>query len=259
MVRAMAAPDDQQPLVGDPGPAVHRPGGADKRLVVLGGDEQHRHTKARHGRPGVDGPERPRPRQAHHPGHRRPYPGRGRQHRCRAHRRADEHHPVGAASAELRGRRGHVPVGPPARSGPWPGVAEPSEVEGERLVALLGELLGAWKPFAEVPAASVGGHQPGGAVADDDPDQHRPGRGAEPERPGRAGLAQARLGETTGGCRRGDARSLAALVPPVAGAAEQHHAEEQPCQAVLADPSHVSYETRPAGNRATWNVPMVLP
>jgi len=57
----------------------------------------------------------------------------------------------------------------------------------------------------------------------------------------------------------GDARSLAAPVPPVAGAAEQHHAEEQPCQAVLADPSHVSYETRPAGSRATWRVPMVLP
>jgi hypothetical protein len=186
------------------GPGVERPVAAQRRRAegaARGLDHDppwsatNRHTKVRHGRPGVDGPERPRPGQAHHPGHRRADPGRSRQHGRRAHRRADEQDPVGAASAQLLGRRDHVAFDPRSRSGSRPGVAEPFEVEGERLVAPVGERPGAGKPFAQVPAATVGEDQAGRAVADHDPDQDCAGRGAEPERPGRPDVAQARLGE----------------------------------------------------------------
>jgi hypothetical protein len=175
----------------------------------------------------------PRPGKAHHPGHRRTDPGRGRQRGRRAHRRADEHDPVGAASAQLLGRRDHVAFDPRPRSGSRLGVAEPFEVEGERLVAPLGERLGAGKPFAQVPAATVGEDQARRAVADHDPDQDRAGRGAEPERPGRPDVAQARLGEADRGSWRGGARSLAAPVPVVAGAASSITPRSNPARLCL--------------------------
>jgi hypothetical protein len=50
-VRAMAMLDDQQPLVGDPGPLVHGPSRAHERLIVGRGHEQHRPRRCRAVRP----------------------------------------------------------------------------------------------------------------------------------------------------------------------------------------------------------------
>ena len=99
------------------------------------------------------------------PTHRRADAGRRHQRRGGAHRRADQHDPVGTAPAKLLGRRDHVGIDPRIRSRSWSGAAEPLEVEGERLVALLGEPLGPWQPFTQVPATPVGEHQAGVAAA----------------------------------------------------------------------------------------------
>jgi hypothetical protein len=138
---AVATPHDQQPLVGNPGPAVHRPSRADERLVVGGGDEQHRDPNARHRCPGVHRPKRPRPRQAHHPSHGRTNQSRRRQRRGGTHRGADQDDPVCTVSAELPSGRDHIGVDPHVRPRSGLGVAEALEVEGEHLVALLGSLL----------------------------------------------------------------------------------------------------------------------